>query len=475
MENFSIRSVQKKIKNGELHLKSIVGEFIGRIEQRDDLNAFLAVYKNAALAKAEEINNKIRSGNAGSLAGAVIAVKDNMAFKGGQLSCASKILENFVSPYDSTVAKKLTAADAIIIGKTNMDEFAMGSSGENSSVKPAKNPHNTSHVPGGSSSGSAVAVAANMCTAALGSDTGGSIRQPAAFCGIYGMKPTYGRISRYGLVAFASSLDQIGPLANSIDDLAVILQAISGNDVHDSTSAPEPVPEFSSRFSESIEGKTVGIPRQYMTEALQPEIADAINSTKAKLIAGGVKVVDVELKMLDYCIAAYYIICTAEASSNLSRYDGVRYGFRAENAKELDEMYTQTRVQGFGKEVKRRIMLGTYVLSAGYYDAYYRRALKARTLIRQDFENAFKQCDLMLSPTTPTTAFKLGENINDPLTMYLQDIYTVSLNLAGLPGLSIPAGRDSAALPIGLQLIGKPFDELSLLQTGYFLENTPDN
>ncbi len=470
MNKLNIATIQQKIKNGELDLSESVSGYLAKIKQQQNLGAFLTVYEQSALAQAKKINDKIRRGTAGSLAGAVIALKDNIAIKRGQLSCASKIIGNYISPFEATAVNKLLAADAIIIGKTNMDEFAMGSSGENSSLFPAKNPHNPDFVPGGSSSGSTVAVAADLCNAALGSDTGGSIRQPAAFCGVYGMKPTYGRVSRYGLVAFASSLDQIGPIADSVADLAAVLQVICGNDEKDSTSAPEPVPAFDANLDESITGKTIGIPRQYLTEALQPEIRDAVESAKSRLCAGGAKVVDVELKMLDYCIAAYYIICTAEASSNLSRYDGARYGLRAENPADLDAMYTKTRVQGFGKEVKRRIMLGTYVLSAGYYDAYYRRALRARTLICRDFENAFQQCDLMLSPTTPTTAFKLGANIDDPLTMYLQDIYTVSLNLAGLPGLSIPAGKDAQGLPIGLQLIGKHFDELTLLQVARFLE-----
>jgi aspartyl-tRNA(Asn)/glutamyl-tRNA(Gln) amidotransferase subunit A len=351
-----------------------------------------------------------------------------------------------------------------------MDEFAMGSSTENSAFGPVKNPLNSEYVPGGSSGGSAVAVAANLAMAALGSDTGGSIRQPAALCGVVGMKPTYGRVSRFGLVAFASSLDQAGPFANSVEDVARILEVICGHDERDSTSADVPVEEFSKFLDGDVRGNVVGLPKEYLSDGVHKEIREAVADAKDRLQNAGAIIKEVSLPHTKYAIATYYIICTAEASSNLARYDGARYGFRAEGAKSLEEMYVQSRSEGFGAEVKRRIMLGTYVLSAGYYDAYYRRAQKVRTLIRHDFEQAFKECDVLLTPTTPTTAFKLGEKTADPLEMYLADIFTVSVNLAGVPAISIPAGADAQGLPIGLQIIGKAFDEKTVLQMAHFLE-----
>jgi len=466
----TIHQIQEALRRGETSCAKLVDGYLARIESAKSLNAFLAVFTNPARARAKEIDAKIKNGTAGKLAGAVIAVKDILAMKGERLTCGSRILENFVSPYDATVIKKLEDADAIIIGKTNMDEFAMGSSTENSAFGAVKNPKNSEYVPGGSSGGSAAAVAANLAMVALGTDTGGSIRQPAALCGVVGMKPTYGRVSRFGLVAFASSLDQIGPLANSVEDISRILEVICGHDERDSTSAPVPVDEFSKFLDSDMKGKVVGLPKEYLSDGVQKEIRDAVANAKDYLQKVGAIIKEISLPHTKYAIATYYIICTAEASSNLARFDGARYGHRARDAKSLEEMYVKSRSEGFGPEVKRRIMLGTYVLSAGYYDAYYRRAQKVRTLIRRDFENAFKACDVLLTPTAPTTAFKLGEKTADPLTMYLSDIFTVSANLAGVPAISIPFGLDAKGLPIGLQIIGKAFDEKNVLQSAHFLE-----
>jgi aspartyl-tRNA(Asn)/glutamyl-tRNA(Gln) amidotransferase subunit A len=467
----TIRQIQEKLRRGKLSCAAMVDDYLVHIEAVQPLNAFLSVFPDRARARAKAIDAKIKSGKAGKLAGVVIAVKDILAIKGERLTCGSRILENFISPYDATVIEKLETEDAIIIGKTNMDEFAMGSSNENSAFGPVKNPANTEYVPGGSSGGSAVTVAANLAMVALGSDTGGSIRQPAALSGVVGMKPTYGRVSRFGLVAFASSLDQVGPFAHSVEDVARVLEVISGHDERDSTSAPVPVEEFSKFLDGEIKGKIVGLPKEYLSGGVQKEIRDAVAAAKDRLQKAGATIKEVSLPHTKYAIATYYIICTAEASSNLARYDGARYGQRTKEAASLEEMYVKSRSEGFGAEVKRRIMLGTYVLSAGYYDAYYRRAQKVRTLIRRDFEQAFKTCDVLLTPTTPTTAFKLGEKTDDPLAMYLADIFTVSVNLAGVPGISIPCGGDTKGLPIGLQIIGKAFDEKNVLQIAHFLEN----
>ncbi len=465
----SIRATRQAIREGRDSLEQVVSRFLAAISAGRDINAFITVFDEQALEAARRIDGQIRSGTAGPLAGAVIAVKDNIAVKDCLMTCGSRILHNFIPPYDATVISRLQEAGAVIIGKTNLDEFAMGSSSEHSASGAVRNPLAPEHVAGGSSGGSAAAVAAGYCHAALGSDTGGSIRQPAAFTGVFGMKPTYGRVSRFGLTAFASSLDQIGPLARSTDDLAAVLQVISGHDPLDGTSAQEPVPDFSASVA-SLNGKTIGIPAQYLGEGVQPEIAAAVDAAAEKARSNGAKVVSVDLPMTDYAIATYYLICTAEASSNLARYDGAHYGYRAEGVRSLEEMYTRSRSEGFGEEVKRRIMLGTYVLSAGYYDAYYRRAMKARSLIRHDFEQAFATCDLLLTPTTPTTAFRSGEKTTDPLAMYLSDIFTVSVNLAGLPAISFPYGRDDQGLPIGLQCIAPAFDEISLLGAARFFE-----
>jgi aspartyl-tRNA(Asn)/glutamyl-tRNA(Gln) amidotransferase subunit A len=467
----TIQYLQEKLRRDELACAILANEYLARTEANKALNAFLFVFPDRVRARAKAIDVKIKSGQAGKLAGVVVAVKDILAMEGERLTCGSRILENFVSPYDATVIKKLEAEDAIIIGKTNMDEFAMGSSNENSAFGPVKNPANIEYVPGGSSGGSAVAVAANLAMVALGSDTGGSIRQPAALSGVVGMKPTYGRVSRFGLVAIASSLDQIGPFAHSVEDVARVLEVICGHDEHDSTSAPVPVEEFSKFLDGEVKGKVVGLPKEYLSDGVQKEIHDAVAAAKDRLQKAGATIKEVSLPHTKYAIATYYIICTAEASSNLARYDGARYGHRTKEANSLEEMYVKSRSEGFGPEVKRRIMLGTYVLSAGYYDAYYRRAQKVRTLVRRDFEQAFKTCDVLLTPTTPTTAFKLGEKIDDPLAMYLADIFTVSVNLAGVPGISIPFGVDAKGLPIGLQIIGKAFDEKNVLQVAHLLEN----
>jgi len=461
---WTIASAQAALKSGATTCAKLVEEYLQRINEGNDLNAFISVLGDRARKRAAEVDAKIKSGKAGKLAGCIIAIKDIIAIKGERLTCGSRILENFVSPYDATVINRLEAEGAIIIGKTNMDEFAMGSSNENSAYGIVRNPRDRERVPGGSSGGSAVAVAANLAMTSLGTDTGGSIRQPAALCGIIGMKPTYGRVSRFGLVAFASSLDQIGPFAQTVEDVARILEVISGHDERDSTSAPVPVENYSSMLNADIKGKTIGLPDEYISDAVQPEIRAAIDACIKKFQDNGAVIKKVSLPHTKYAIATYYILATAEASSNLARYDGARYGYRSKNAATMEDMYVNSRSEGFGAEVKRRIMLGTYVLSAGYYDAYYRRAQKVRTLIRRDFLNAFKECDVLLTPTTPTTAFRLGEKTDDPLQMYLSDIFTVSVNLAGLPGLSLPAGNDAKGLPIGVQLIGKPFGEAEVLR-----------
>uniref|UniRef100_A0A832CYL0 Glutamyl-tRNA(Gln) amidotransferase subunit A n=1 Tax=Ignavibacterium album TaxID=591197 RepID=A0A832CYL0_9BACT len=457
------------IKENKISLVENVKDFLNRIEQRKNLNAFNFVFGDEALQLAEIIEQKIKSGNHGKLAGAVIAIKDVLSYKNHPLTCSSKILSDFTSVYTATAVQKLIDEDAIIIGKTNCDEFAMGSSNENSAFGPVLNPIDESRVPGGSSGGSAVAVAADLCDASLGTDTGGSIRQPAAFCGIYGLKPTYGRVSRFGLTAFASSFDTIGPFAKNVEDLFLILDVISGKDENDSTSV-----DFSEvkLQAQNIEAKKIkiGYPKEYFAEGLDSEIKEKIFSLINSLKNAGFNVSEISLPMTEFNIAAYYILTTAEASSNLARYDGARYGYRSKNSDTLEEMYVNSRTEGFGAEVKRRIMLGTYVLSSGYYDAYYRKAQKVRRLIKEDFDKAFSNVDIILTPTTPTVAFKLGEKSNDPLQMYLSDIYTTSSNLAGIPGLNIPISRNSEGLPIGLQLLANQFDEIRLLQVSYYLQ-----
>lgn len=425
------------------------------------LNAFLTIERDYALKQATEIENQNEKM---PLAGLPIAVKDNICTRFSQTSCGSRILGDYNPPYDATAVERLEKAGAIIVGKTNMDEFAMGSSNENSAFGAVRNPWDAERVPGGSSGGSAAAVAAGIVRAALGSETGGSVRQPASFCGIAGLKPTYGRISRYGLVAFGSSLDQIGIFGRTSRDIAPVLQTIAGRDSHDSTSADVPVPDYSSEIDAPIAGMRLGVPRRLFGEGLDAEVREAVETAIENYRKLGAEIVDIKLSHAKYNIAVYYIIATAEASSNLARYDGVRYGFRAENAPELREMYRKTREEGFGAEVKRRIMLGTYVLSSGYYDAYYAKAQKVRTLLKQDFLDAFQICDAIITPTAPSVAFKIGEKSDDPLAMYLSDVYTASANLAGIPGISIPCGLSSENLPIGVQLLGAHWSENVLLR-----------
>lgn len=425
-----------------------------------ELNSFLSIEREHALRRAEELDT---SEAQLPMKGFAVAVKDNICTKGMRTSCGSRILENYRAHYDATVIERLNAAGAIMIGKTNMDEFAMGSSTESSAFGPAKNPWDTTRVPGGSSGGSAVAVASGVVRGALGSETGGSVRQPASLCGIYGLKPTYGRISRYGLVAFASSLDNIGIFGQTADDIARILSVIAGRDQRDSTSADFPVPDYSGGLTSDISGKKIGVPRALFGEGLDDEVREKVETAIEKYRGMGAEIIDVELPYAKYGIAVYYIIATAEASSNLARYDGVRYGFRAEDASELRQMYFKTREEGFGAEVKRRIMLGTYVLSSGYYDAYYAKAQKVRSLVKRDYQTAFSRCDVILTPTSPSVAFKIGEKSDDPLAMYLNDVYTVSANLAGIPAISVPCGLSSGGLPIGFQLIGKFWSEGTLL------------
>ena len=450
------------IKEGKLSLKENVTFFLNRIRENSKLNAFNFVFEDC-IEHAEIIEKKIKNGTAGKLAGMVVAIKDVLALKDKHLTCSSNILKDFTAIYTSEAVQKLIDEDAIIIGKTSCDEFAMGSSNENSAFGPVLNPHDNSRVPGGSSGGSAVAVAAHLCDVALGTDTGGSIRQPAAFCGVYGLKPTYGRVSRYGLTAFASSFDTIGPFANSIEDTALVLEVISGFDEKDSTSQNTPVDKFSQSISVDKKFR-IGIPPECFGEGLNEEVKSAIQNKIEQLKNAGHEIVEIHLPHTDYAIATYYILTTAEASSNLARYDGAHYGFRSQESGDLIGSYTNSRSEGFGKEVQRRIMLGTYVLSAGYYDAYYRKAQKVRRLLKQDFDEAFTKVDVILTPTTPDVAFKIGEKSNDPLQMYLEDIYTTSANLVGIPGINIPIGKNKEGMPIGMQVMANQFDELKLLQ-----------
>lgn len=443
------------------------------IDQRTSLNAFISVFKDSTLQHARGVDAKLRAGTAGPLAGMVMAMKDVLCMEGTVTTCGSRILKDHVSIYDATAVKRLREADAVFIGKTNMDEFAMGSSGENSAFGATRHPLDESRVPGGSSSGSCVAVAAGMATASLGTDTGGSIRQPAGFCGIVGLKPTYGRVSRYGMVAFASSFDQIGPFANSTRDAARILQVIAGHDELDSTSSTAPVPDYLAAMDRNVKGMRIGMPKEYFSDALDPVIRAALMTKIDSLRNAGAEIVTVSLPHSEFTISTYYILATAEASSNLARYDGARYGYRSPEAHDLNSMYVRSRSEGFGDEVKRRIMLGTYVLSSGYYDAYYRKAQQVRRLIQNDFTEAFRSVDCIVTPIAPTTAFALGEKMDDPLQMYLNDIFTVSANLAGIPGISVPAGTDAKGMPIGIQLLGKHFDEATILKVADTIESIP--
>ena len=454
------------LKEGKLSLVENVQNFLSRIEERKNLNAFTFLFAEEAIQKATEVELKIAVGSFGKLAGMVIAVKDVLAIKDKPLTCSSRILENFTSLYTATAVQKLLDEDAIIIGKTNCDEFAMGSSNENSAFGAVKNPLDETRVPGGSSGGSAVAVAANLCDVALGTDTGGSIRQPAAFCGIYGLKPTYGLVSRFGLTAFASSFDCIGPFANSVEDIALTLEVLAGQDKSDSTSINAEKKVYPNLLGNNKQKLKIGIPKEYFVEGLSLEIKEQIELVIHKLKELNFSIEEVSLPHTEFAIATYYILTTAEASSNLARFDGTRYGYRSKQSSSLKEMYNASRSEGFGSEVKRRIMLGTYVLSSGYYDAYYKKAQKVRRKIKEDFVKVFSKIDVLLTPTTPTTAFKLGEKTSDPLEMYLSDIFTTSANLAGIPGINIPIGKDKNNLPIGLQLLANQFEEEKLLQLG---------
>ncbi len=438
---------------------------LDEVERRDEgLGAFVSIDRDGALRDAAHVDGLVaKGGERLPLAGLAVALKDNMSTKRGTTSCGSRMLADYRAPYDCHVAERLQAAGAIIIGKTNMDEFAMGSSTESSAFKVTRNPWDSARVPGGSSGGSAVAVATGMVPAALGSDTGGSIRQPASFTGVVGVKPTYGRVSRYGLVAYGSSLDQIGPFARTAEDAALLLSVISGHDERDSTSVDHPVDDLLGQLERPIEGTRIGIPQEYFGEGLDSEVRSAVNDAIGLLEEKGARIVEIELEHMKYGIACYYIIATAEASSNLARYDGVHYGHRTAKPEDVIDLYSASREEGFGSEVKRRIMLGTYVLSSGYYDAYYLRALKVRTLLRRDFTRAFEEVDVIAGPVAPSTAFGIGEKLNDPLAMYLADVYTISVNLAGIPAVSIPCGFDGKGLPIGLQLMGPAFSEGRLL------------
>ena len=460
-------SVRKDIESGKVSAVEIVKYYLNNIQKGKRLNAFLSVFTDSVLDRAALVDEKIKKGTAGKLAGMVVAIKDVLALKGEKLTCGSKILENFESLYTATCVQRLIDGDAIIIGKTNCDEFAMGSSNENSAYGPVKNPFDETRVSGGSSGGSAVAVAADMCMLSLGTDTGGSVRQPAAFCGVAGMKPTYGRISRYGLTAFASSFDTIGIYSINITNCALALEVMAGPDKKDSTSVSLDVPSYTNSLGieDKARGLKIGIIEEYAeSEGLQKEIKESFNKTVEALKAKGISVQPIHLPHSKYSIQTYYILTTAEASSNLARYDGARYGLRSEDSGTMEEMYVNSRTEGFGVEVKRRIMLGTYVLSAGYYDAYYKKAQKVRRLIKEDFKKVFETVDFIISPTTPTTAFKIGEKIDDPLAMYLNDIFTTAANLSCNPAISIPAGKDASGLPIGLQIIGRDFDEEGVLK-----------
>jgi aspartyl-tRNA(Asn)/glutamyl-tRNA(Gln) amidotransferase subunit A len=466
LELLTIDAARSAVQERKTSAVALAESFYAKIQSDDPkIGAFLTLCKDRALAKALEMDALAAKGEKlPPLGGVPVAIKDVMVTKGVRTTAGSKILGNYVPPYDCTAVARLEAAGAVVLGKVNCDEFAMGSSNENSAWKPVHNPRDLTRVPGGSSGGSAAAVAADMAVAALGSDTGGSIRQPASFCGVVGMVPTYGRVSRYGLIAFASSLDHIGPLTKTVKDTAIVLRTIAGRDPMDSTSADVPVPDYVAELEKPVRGLKLGVAKEYLGEGLDKKVRGAIEAAIQKLAKQGCEIVEISLPHTKYAIPAYYIVATAEASSNLARFDGVRYGYRAKDAGTLSEMYRRSRDQGFGAEVKRRIMLGTYALSAGYYDAYYLKAQKVRTLLTRDFEEAFKKVDAVVAPVSPTAAFKLGEKVDDPLAMYLADIYTVTADLAGIPGISVPCGETKENLPIGLQILGRHFDESTILR-----------
>jgi aspartyl-tRNA(Asn)/glutamyl-tRNA(Gln) amidotransferase subunit A len=472
----SIRELHQQLTSKARSATEITQEALERVQQLEPkLHSFLAVTADQAIAQAQQVDAKIAAGETiGLLAGIPTGIKDNLCTKGIRTTCGSKILENFVPPYESTVTQKLQEAGAVMIGKTNLDEFAMGSSTENSAYQVTGNPWDISRVPGGSSGGSAAAVAGGECVVSLGSDTGGSIRQPASFCGVVGLKPTYGLVSRYGLVAYASSLDQIGPFGRTVEDAAILLQAIAGYDPKDSTSLKVEIPDYSKSLISDLKGKKVGVIQETFGEGLDATVAEAVQTAIQQLQDLGAEIQEISCPRFRYGLPTYYVIAPSEASANLARYDGVKYGYRVKDPENLLSMYTQTRATGFGAEVKRRIMIGTYALSAGYYDAYYLKAQKVRTLIKEDFEKAFSQVDVLVCPTAPTTAFKAGEKTADPLSMYLSDLMTIPVNLAGLPGLSLPCGFDAQGLPIGLQIIGNVLREDQVLHTAYAYEQATD-
>ena len=470
----TVAELSRALGRKEVSSAELTKLFLERISRHKNLNAFITVNPERSLAQAEEADARLARGEGGALTGILVAQKDIFCADGWLTTCGSKILSNFTAPYDATVIDKLNRAGAVCLGKTNMDEFAMGSSNETSYYGVVKNPWDPETVPGGSSGGSAAAVAARLSPAATGTDTGGSIRQPAALTGLTGLKPSYGRVSRYGMIAFASSLDQGGPLCRTAEDCALLLNTMAGFDARDSTSVDAPVPDYTKTLDEKLEGLRIGLPKEYFGEGLAPEIAQAIQAAIGEFKKLGAQIVEVGLPNSPLAIPCYYVLAPAEASSNLSRYDGARYGYRASDYKDLLDMYCKTRAEGFGAEVKRRIMIGTYALSAGYYDAYYLKAQQLRRLIAEDFRKAFESCDVILGPTSPSTAFKIGEKTDDPVAMYLNDIYTVPINLAGLPGMSVPAGFDARGLPIGLQLIGKYFDEARLLNVAHRYQQVTD-
>ncbi len=469
--DYSLSEILDLLNSKKVTAVELVNSCFEQIEATADLNALNSTYKEMALARAKEIDEaRTRGEKVGALAGVPIVLKDNINFLGTKTSCASKFLENFVSPYTATCAKKLYDAGAIIIGKANMDEFAMGSSNENSAFGAVKNPVDNTCVPGGSSGGSACSVAAKQCFAALGTDTGGSIREPSSFCGVVGIKPTYGRVSRYGVVAFASSLDQVGPLTRTVRDNATMLNIISGKDEADMTTSNTAVPDFTANLDKGVKGIKIGVAKQFFTDQLSSEVSTTLKNAIEWYRQAGAEIVEVDLPSLDTALAVYYVISSAEAASNLARFDGVKYGRRAPVYKDVVDLYFKSRTQGFGAEVKRRIMLGNYVLSSGYYDAFYRKAKRVQKVIRNEFNKAFESCDVLISPTTATTAFKLGEKSNDCVAMYLTDIFTVPINIAGVPALSMPCGKDSKGLPIGMQIIAKHFNEATIYQVANAFE-----
>lgn len=476
--SLTVSEIARKIKEKEITIKEVLDSVYNRIENVEEkVSAYVTLTKEQAYNRATKLQERLDNGeDIGIMGGVPIAIKDNICTNGIKTTCSSKMLENFVPFYDATVIEKLENAGAIIIGKTNMDEFAMGSSTENSAIKKTKNPWDLERVPGGSSGGSAAAVACDIAPCALGTDTGGSIRQPASFCNVVGLKPTYGLVSRYGIVAYASSLDQVGPLTKSVEDAAILLNVIAGKDEKDTTSADIPKKDYLKSIKDDIKGKKIGVPTEFISDGINEDVKKAYEENLNTLKELGAEIIEIKLDYAKYSLPTYYIIATAEASSNLGRYDGIRYGHRAKDFSSLDELYVKSRTEGFGDEVKRRIMLGTYVLSSGYYDAYYKRGQKVRTLIIDDFKKAFEKCDVIAIPTTPNTSFKFGEKTSNPLEMYLEDIYTVPVNIAGLPGISVPGGFDKKGMPIGMQFISKAFDEENLLQVAYtFEKNTGFN